>query len=87
MTPRLTTDAAFAEGLGITLDKLHDLRRKNNWPCVRLGRFDIRFTDAQMEQIIALQTEQPKKKAAAPKAQAAGAIPGQTAKSAARRSA
>jgi hypothetical protein len=55
----LTTDAALAEQFGITLTKLHELRKRNHWPHVRLGRFDIRFTDQQVEQIVAAQSVTP----------------------------
>lgn len=57
----LTTDAELAERFGITVDKLHDLRKKYGWPHVRLGRFEIRFTDEQIEQIVASRSVQPSK--------------------------
>jgi lipoate-protein ligase A len=53
----LVTSAALAERFEISEKKLHELRRAKNWPCVRLGRFDIRFTEQQVEQIIAIQSE------------------------------
>jgi len=37
---KLTTDAELAERMGISLDKLHQLRKRHRWPCVRLGRFE-----------------------------------------------
>jgi hypothetical protein len=77
----LTTDAQLAEQFGITLDRLHTLRKRNRWPFVQLGRFDIRFTDAQVEQIIAMHSEAPAK--VAPKV--TPAITGQTAASARKR--
>ena len=54
---KLITDIELAERFGIAVKKLHDLRRARNWPCTRLGRFDIRFTELQVEQIIAIQSE------------------------------
>ncbi len=54
---RLTTDAELAEQMGISLERFHQLRKRRRWPCVRLGRFEVRFTDAQIEQIIAMHTE------------------------------
>lgn len=75
----LTTDTDLASQFGITTEKLHDLRRANNWPHVRLGRFDIRFTDQQVEQIVAAQSVVPSKDSA-PKG-----VPGLTKRSASRR--
>lgn len=77
---RLTTDAQLAEQFGITVDKLHALRKQNSWPFVRLGRFDIRFTDAQIAQIVDSQT-------VAPSGKKVTAATGLTGRSAARRSA
>ena len=45
MSTGLTTDVVLADQFGITVKKLHDLRKRNGWPCVRLGRFDIRVDD------------------------------------------
>lgn len=53
----LTTAADLAAEFGITEEKLHRLRVRKNWPCVKLGRFDVRFTDAQIEQIVAIQSK------------------------------
>lgn len=77
----LLTDAELAERMTLELEKFHQLRKRHGWPCVRLGRFEYRFTEAQVEQIIAMHSEGPKKKAAPA---AGGVVPGQTAKSAAR---
>lgn len=77
----LTTDAELAEQFGLTLERLHTLRRRNRWPFVQLGRFDIRFTDAQVEQIVAMHSEAPAK--SEPKV--TPAITGQTTTSARRR--
>lgn len=56
MTVKLTTDAELAEIFGITVDKLHDLRKRHGWPHVRLGRFGFRFTDEHIREIVASQT-------------------------------
>lgn len=80
MTTELTTDAELAERFGIDLEKLHILRRRHGWPCVKLGRFDVRFTDAQVDQILTQMTVEPTKgDDERPK------VPGQTARSASRR--
>lgn len=77
----LITDAQLAEKFGIEVKKLHELRLRHRWPCVKLGRFEIRFTAAQVEQIVAKHSEIP---AAATKAPASGPVAGQTARSARR---
>lgn len=76
----LRTDAELAEQFGITTKKLHELRKRNAWPCVKLGRFDVRFTDEQVEQIVAMHSETPTRRE-----QQRVTVPGQTARSAARR--
>lgn len=58
---RLTTDTDLATQFGITTEKLHELRRQHSWPHVRLGRFDFRFTDQQVEQIVAEMSVVPSK--------------------------
>jgi len=73
---RLTTAAELAEQFGITVERLHELRRARSWPHVRFSRFDFRFTAEQVEQIIAMQSVTPERSAPA-----AAAIPGQTARS------
>lgn len=78
---KLTTEARLAEEFGLDREKVAELRRRHHWPCVRLGRFDIRYTDAQIEQIVAMHSEAPKKAAAAEAVRVAG----QTSRSAARR--
>jgi hypothetical protein len=77
----LVTDAELAEKFRITVERLHTLRRRNHWPFVQLGRFDIRFTEQQVEQIVALHSEAPAKVAPT----RVPAVTGQTASSAARR--
>lgn len=76
----LTTEPQLAEQFGLTVEKVAELRRRHRWPHVRLGRFDIRYTDAQVEQIVAMHSEAPKRTSAIK----GGGIPGQTARSAAR---
>lgn len=76
---KLTTEPELAEQFGLTLKRLRELRRQHNWPHVRLGRFDVRYTDAQVEQIVAMHSEAPKRPASTPR------VPGQTTRSAARR--
>ena len=78
----LTTEAQLAEQFGIPVEKVSELRRKHRWPHVRLSRFDVRYTDVQVEQIVAMHSEAPKSKVTR-----APGVPGQTARSAARRSA
>ncbi len=53
----LTTDAELAEQMSLSLERFHQLRKRRRWPCVRFGRFEFRFTDSQIEQIIALHTD------------------------------
>lgn len=76
----LTTEPQLAEQFGLTVEKVAELRRRHRWPHVRLGRFDVRYTEVQVEQIVAMHSEAPKGKAGG----ARGGIPGQTARSAAR---
>lgn len=54
---KLTTDVELAEMFELTLDEFHVLRRRYQWPCVKLGRNRWRFTDTQVEVIIARHTE------------------------------
>lgn len=89
MSTSLITDEQLAEDFGISVDRLHELRRRNHWPCVRLSRFEVRFTADQVAQIVAQQTER-KTETDAISAPAAGlaSVPslteGQTKRSAAR---
>ena len=57
----LTTAAELAERWGMSEEQFHEKRRRQGWPHVALGRFNIRFTDAQIEQIIAMRTKAPAK--------------------------
>lgn len=55
----LRTEAELAEVLQIDADRAATLRRAHKWPHVRLGRFDVRYTDQQVAAIIAMQTVKP----------------------------
>lgn len=57
----LTTDRELADKFGLTLERFHVLRKRHNWPHTRFGRFDIRFTDLQVEQIVAAMSVAPGK--------------------------
>lgn len=52
----LTTEAELADLFGIDAEKAADLRKRQSWPHVRLTRFDVRYTDEQIRQIIAART-------------------------------
>lgn len=71
----LTTETQLAELFGITPAKAAEYRKKKGWPHVRFGRFDIRYTDAQVQQIVNLHTSAATRKSG---------VTGQTARSAAR---
>ncbi|MGZ4518926.1 MAG: hypothetical protein ACXVXP_00340 [Mycobacteriaceae bacterium] len=58
---KLTTEADLAAAFGITPEQAADLRRTKNWPHVRLTRFDVRYTDMQVEQIVASHSVTPKR--------------------------
>lgn len=77
----LLTPAEVAERLRISEALVYELRKRHQWPCVLLGRKTIRFTEEQVEQIVARHATTPK--APAP----TSAIKGQTTASARRRSA
>lgn len=64
----LTTAADLAVEFGIDEKTLHRLRVRNNWPHVKLGRYDVRFTDAQVATILEIQSA----KAAKPKSKGRG---------------
>ncbi|MFJ9387767.1 hypothetical protein ACIRON_03035 [Nocardioides sp. NPDC101246] len=61
MSTVLLTDVALAEQLAIDVEALHVLRRRHKWPCVKFGRYTVRFTEQQAEQIIAACTVSPSK--------------------------
>ena len=75
----LITDAELAERMRLDLDRFHALRKRHGWPCVKLGRFEFRFTEAQIEQIVAAHTVTPARRLKAKP------VKGQTARSANRR--
>lgn len=77
---KLTKASALAEKWEITEDELKRRARRYGWPCVRLSRTDIRFTEQQIEQIVAMQSRAAKTKA--PKDKQAGT--GQSKRSASR---
>lgn len=79
----LTTEQDLAERiLQVPVEKAAELRRRHRWPHVRIGRFDVRYTDEQVVQIVEMHTavSEPAKKTLAP------VISGQTARSARRSS-
>lgn len=78
---RLYTDAELAEQWGLDLDKFHQLRRRHRWPCVKLGRFEFRFTEDQVADIVAQHTQASDDAGA----QSVPTVPGQTRRSARRR--
>lgn len=53
----LHSPAALADlfGDGVTPRQILDWRREHGWPCVRVGR-TVRFTDEQVEHILAKHT-------------------------------
>jgi hypothetical protein len=53
------TDAELADMFGIDLNKLHTLRKRHRWEYVKFGRYEYRFTAAQVQQIIDSQTVTP----------------------------
>lgn len=73
----LLTEAQLADALGATRDQVGVWRRQYGWPHVKLGR-EVRFTAAQVDEIVALHTVRP-----ANTTQPVG-LPGQTPRSAAR---
>lgn len=78
---KLITEDELAADWGMEPAKLRRMRQERGWPCVRLGRFDVRFTEAQVEQIVAMHTTAPAKTST----KAPTKAPGQTARSASRR--
>lgn len=57
----LITEAQLADDFGISREKAAELRRKRKWPHVKLGRFEVRYTQAQVAAIVAMQTATPEK--------------------------
>lgn len=82
ITADLIKESEVAARWDMTESKFAELRRKNNWPHVRLSRFDVRYTEAQLAQIVDMQTEGG---SASTMPQGAARIPGQTGRSAGRK--
>lgn len=80
MTIHLTRESDLAEQLDKPVDWIAKRRRRDRWPHVRLGRFDVRYTDTQIEEIVAQYVVAPK----VPEASAAGLADGLTKRGAAR---
>lgn len=76
---KLVSDQDLAKQFDISVSKLHDLRKKHQWPHVRLGRFEIRFTEQQVETIVRSMSVAP-----TPKQQSAAREAGLTERSARR---
>jgi hypothetical protein len=53
---KLLSDSELAEMFDVPIGKLHELRKRHKWPHVRLGRFEFRFTEEQVRDIVASQT-------------------------------
>jgi hypothetical protein len=67
---KLHSDAELAELLGIEVADVRRGCRTKGWPCVRPKNSVWRFTDQQVEQIVAMQSRgagRPKKKTSAAK--------------------
>lgn len=73
------TPAQLAEILDVTTDQVLTWRRQYGWPSIKIGK-TIRFTEAQVEQIIASHSVTPKR----PEDSAAVVLDGQTSRSARR---
>ena len=56
MIAPLATESDLAEALGLSVEKIRELRKTRKWPHVRLTRFDVRFTEEHVEQIVAKHT-------------------------------
>lgn len=57
MSIKLVTPEELAEAFGLEdVAEVHRLRKRHHWPHVKLGRYEFRFTEAQVEQIIASRT-------------------------------
>lgn len=76
-----TTPAELADMLNVTEAKVLEWRRLHGWASIKIGK-TIRFTDSQVEQIIAKHTSAPKRVEGSP----AVVIDGQTSRSARRAS-
>lgn len=76
---KLYTPADLAELFGVTERWIHEWRRTNGWPSVRVGR-TIRFTQAQVDEILERHSQAPE----TPESDPVTLIPGQSKASAAR---
>lgn len=83
MSGALLTESDLANLLRVTESQARDMRRANQWPCVRLSRKTIRYTPEQVEQIIASHATTPERETRL----VAPSIDGQTALSRRRRGA
>lgn len=86
---RLTTERELAldvlrlDAGGVSVEKAVEkcakLRNEKQWPHVRFGRFDVRYTDEQVAQIVRLHSAAPTVNTPAPTDDVA--LPGQTTRS------
>lgn len=65
MTVHLTRESDLAEQLDKPVDWVAFHRCRDHWPHINLGRFDKRYTDQQIAQILAMYEVAPKAKAEA----------------------
>lgn len=73
----LLTPAEVVEELRLdSEEELHRLRRRYGWPCTKFGRFKVRFTAEQVEQIKRLHAGNAS--STAPSGANVLALPGQT---------
>lgn len=79
MTTRLLTPGDVGARLGLDAQTILRMRREYGWPSVKLGR-RVRFTEEHVAAIIASHTSKPE-----PDEKPVALVPGQTARSAARR--
>lgn len=79
MSVNLTREADLAEEWKLTLKQFRHLRRLHGWAHVHFSRQDIRYTDAQIEQIVRDMTA-----SGATRREPVAASTGQTSRSAAR---
>lgn len=49
---KLRTAEELADDFGIDVAELHRLRKRHHWPHVRLGRYEYRFTEEQVAEIV-----------------------------------
>lgn len=77
---KLLTEDDLAQEFMVPVETIQRWRRRRGWPHVKLSRFDIRFTESQVQQIVIMHSEAQKKRTA----EKGKKLPGQTARSAAR---